>query len=43
MKLVMLSAILALNLSACSHTHTGGFFGASNSGTAGGVTQSFRW
>ncbi|STZ75954.1 hypothetical protein [Bergeriella denitrificans] len=34
---------LALLLAACAQTNTGGYFGAGNSGVAGGVTQSFRW
>lgn len=43
MKKMMTVIALAFVLSACSQPRTGGFFGASNNGAAGGVTQSFRW
>lgn len=43
MKKLMMITVLTFVLAGCSHTHTGGFFGASNGGAAGGLTQSFRW
>ncbi|WP_255758853.1 hypothetical protein ACOR62_08680 [Neisseria lisongii] len=42
-KHLFLAVLTALILAACSNARTGGFFGASNNGAAGGVTQSFRW